>query len=184
VAGRVWRGPRLQFFKKEREKMRPFIFDYNEEIENILMSYLTQGCCLVHTALQQMQKTYFVIAGIGSAQRATIYCYEDDIVRCGCFEGTLAQFESQVMEFHKENPKYQDEYLAAIDAIKIWRAAQANRVEKKGYGRLKRESLTEQCAPLNQIYGQAVAAVCNEQPAMMSTRCPDAPPTVQPPETI
>ena len=39
-------------------------------------------------------------------------------VRCGCFFGTLNEFEAQVNKTHKDNDKYRQEYLEAIKYIK------------------------------------------------------------------
>ena len=39
-------------------------------------------------------------------------------VRCGCFFGTIEEFEAQVNETHKDNDKYRQEYLEAIKYIK------------------------------------------------------------------
>lgn len=39
-------------------------------------------------------------------------------VRCGCFFGSLKEFEAQVKETHKDNKQYLAEYLGAIKYIK------------------------------------------------------------------
>jgi hypothetical protein len=39
-------------------------------------------------------------------------------VTCGCFNGTLDEFEKRVKETH-DNSKYGREYLAMIEMIKI-----------------------------------------------------------------
>lgn len=39
-------------------------------------------------------------------------------VRCGCFFGSLKEFEAQVKETHKDNKQYPAEYLGAIKYIK------------------------------------------------------------------
>ena len=61
---------------------------------------------------------YVQIGCIGSAKRITTYCFEEDVVWCGCFKGTLLEFESEVNETHAKNPKYLKEYLGAIAYIK------------------------------------------------------------------
>ena len=63
-------------------------------------------------------KRYIQIGCIGSAKRLTTYCFEDDIVLCGCFTGTLLEFEKQVKETHKNNPQYLREYLGFIAYIR------------------------------------------------------------------
>lgn len=39
-------------------------------------------------------------------------------VRCGCFFGTILEFEAKVKETHKNNEQYRKEYLEAIKYIK------------------------------------------------------------------
>ncbi len=48
----------------------------------------------------------------------TTYCFEDDIIWCGCFKGTLVQFETQVNETHENNEQYLKEYLGFINYLK------------------------------------------------------------------
>ena len=63
-------------------------------------------------------KRYIQIGCIGSSKRVTTYCFEDDEITCGCFKGTLKEFEKQVKETHKDNKQYLNEYLGAIKYIK------------------------------------------------------------------
>ena len=39
-------------------------------------------------------------------------------VRCGCFFGTIEQFEQKVNETHNDNEQYRKEYLEAIKYVK------------------------------------------------------------------
>lgn len=48
----------------------------------------------------------------------TTYCFEDDIIWCGCFRGTLKEFEKQVKTTHAENPVHLKEYIGFIKYIK------------------------------------------------------------------
>jgi hypothetical protein len=48
----------------------------------------------------------------------TTYCFEDDIVWCGCWQGNLKDFENQVKETHKENKQFLAEYLGFIKYVK------------------------------------------------------------------
>lgn len=41
------------------------------------------------------------------------------VVSCGCFSGTLDEFEDRVRETHKDNPRHLREYLAIIGVIRI-----------------------------------------------------------------
>ena len=63
-------------------------------------------------------KRYIQIGCIGSSKRVTTYCFEDDQITCGCFTGTLKEFETQCNKTHKDNKQYLNEYLGAIKYIK------------------------------------------------------------------
>ena len=63
-------------------------------------------------------KRYIQIGCIGSSKRMTTYCFEDDQITCGCFTGTLKEFEKQCKKTHKDNKQYLNEYLGAIQYIK------------------------------------------------------------------
>ncbi|MEG1580891.1 MAG: pentapeptide repeat-containing protein [Bacteroidaceae bacterium] len=63
-------------------------------------------------------KRYLQISCIGSEKRTTTYCFEDDLILCGCFKGTLNEFKKRVLIIHKENSQYLKEYLGAIAYIK------------------------------------------------------------------
>ena len=65
-----------------------------------------------------LDKRYISISCIGSSKRMTTYCFDDDIIWCGCFKGTLQEFENKVNETHKNNEQYLKEYLGAINYIK------------------------------------------------------------------
>lgn len=63
-------------------------------------------------------KRYIQIGCIGSSKRMTTYCFEDDQITCGCFTGTLKEFEAECKKTHKDNKQYLNEYLGAIKYIK------------------------------------------------------------------
>jgi uncharacterized protein YjbI with pentapeptide repeats len=65
-----------------------------------------------------LDKKYISITRIGSSNRMTTYCFEDDVIWCGCFKGTLSEFEAKVNETHKDNELYLKQYLGAINYIK------------------------------------------------------------------
>ena len=48
----------------------------------------------------------------------TTYCFEEDKIWCGCFIGTLEEFEMKVNETHRNNDKYLNEYIGFINYIK------------------------------------------------------------------
>ena len=65
-----------------------------------------------------LDKRYIQIACIGSLKRMTTYCFEDDKIWCGCFIGTLKEFETKCKETHKNNKQYLNEYIGFINYIK------------------------------------------------------------------
>lgn len=75
-----------------------------------------------------LDKKYISVSCIGSSKRMTTYCFEDDKIWCGCFIGTLEEFESKCKETHKDNPQYLKEYLGFIEYIKSLK-----QYEKKRY---------------------------------------------------
>lgn len=66
-------------------------------------------------------KRYIQVGCIGSVKRQTTYCMDDDNVWCGCFEGTLEEFEEKVKETHADNKQYLAEYMGAIEYFKSLR---------------------------------------------------------------
>ena len=63
-------------------------------------------------------KKYCSINCIGSVKRMTTYCFEDDIIWCGCFKGSLKEFTAKVKDTHANNPQYLKEYLNFIKYLK------------------------------------------------------------------
>jgi hypothetical protein len=63
-------------------------------------------------------KRYVQISCIGSRKDSTTYCFQDDKILCGCWSGTLSEFEKRVKEVHKQNKQFLKEYLGAIKYIK------------------------------------------------------------------
>ena len=63
-------------------------------------------------------KRYIQIACIGSRKDITTYCLEDDKITCGCFGGTLAEFQTKVKATHKDNKQYLAEYKGFIEYLK------------------------------------------------------------------
>jgi hypothetical protein len=58
------------------------------------------------------------IIGIGSERRMTTYIFDFDKIFCGCFSGTLAEFEARVKEKKANNKKELSEYLDFIEYLK------------------------------------------------------------------
>ena len=59
------------------------------------------------------------------------YCFEDNKVWCGCFTGTLLEFEKEVNKTHKNNSQYLNEYLGFIKYLKfLKKESEVNKNEK------------------------------------------------------
>jgi len=70
---------------------------------------------------------FICVGPIGSRQAyTTVYLYQDKIV-CGCFTGTLAQFEAKVQKTHAKSPRHLAEYMGLVAYAKALRAAQPER---------------------------------------------------------
>jgi hypothetical protein len=65
-----------------------------------------------------LDKRYIQISRIGSRKDMTTYCFEDDIIWCGCWKGSLKEFEERVKETHKDNKQYLKEYLGFIKYLR------------------------------------------------------------------
>lgn len=65
-------------------------------------------------------KEIFQVSNIGSRNDVTtIYHTEQSIlIKCGCFEGTIEEFEAKVKETHQGN-EFEKQYLALIELVKI-----------------------------------------------------------------
>ena len=63
--------------------------------------------------------TFLAVYGIGSARRQTLFIPELDKVWCGCFCGTMAEFENQVAKTYPDaDNRYRKQYEAAIVYLK------------------------------------------------------------------
>ena len=70
---------------------------------------------------------FICVGPIGSRQAyTTVFLYQDKIV-CGCFTGTLAQFEAKVQKTHAKNPLHFAEYRGLITYAKTLRDAMPER---------------------------------------------------------
>ena len=63
---------------------------------------------------------------VGSRKDQTTFYYgetennEKEIqVVCGCFRGNLEDFEKAVLETHKDNDLYREQYLKEIEKVKV-----------------------------------------------------------------
>ena len=72
-------------------------------------------------SLAKTDKRYIQIACIGSRKDMTTYCFEDDKIWCGCWNGNLAEFEARVKATHEGNKRYLAEYMGFIEYLKSLR---------------------------------------------------------------
>lgn len=70
--------------------------------------------------IQEQVDRVLKIDRIGSRKGCTYFfkTLSEIYVRCGCFFGTIAEFEQKVNETHKDNEQYRKEYLLAIEYVK------------------------------------------------------------------
>lgn len=76
-------------------------------------------CCRFENIVEVIDRV-IKIDRIGSRNGCTYFfkTLSEIYVRCGCFFGTLEEFEEQVNETHEDNEQYRKEYLEAIRYIK------------------------------------------------------------------
>ena len=60
------------------------------------------------------------VSNIGSRSDTTVVYYTEQgiFIKCGCFKGSLAEFEAKVKETHKGND-HEKAYLAMIELVKV-----------------------------------------------------------------
>ena len=79
------------------------------------------NACVYGDAQVSGDADYICLKGFGSHNRSTTMFRAKSgniCVSCGCFSGTLEEFESKVKETHGNN-KFAKEYLALVEAAKI-----------------------------------------------------------------
>ena len=69
-------------------------------------------------------KPFLSVGPIGSRRGYTSIYLQEDRIRCGCFDGTLGEFESAVCRTHADNPVHLASYLGVVEMAKQVRAAQ------------------------------------------------------------
>ena len=70
------------------------------------------------TNLYEAKGEFVGIENIGSRNDTTHYFYNDNRVICGCFDGTMEEFENKVKNEYSEDNKYYKQYMIAIDTLK------------------------------------------------------------------
>ena len=98
-------------------------FDYDElkEAVNYAHEYGVKIYVTTNTLIYENEVERFIkIDRIGSRIGCTYFfkTLSNIYVRCGCFFGTIEQFEQKVNETHKYNEQHRKEYLEAIKYVK------------------------------------------------------------------
>ena len=84
-------------------------------------AWVSDNACVSGDARVYGDADYIYLKGFGSHNRSTTMFRAKGVnicVSCGCFSGTLEEFESKVKETHGSN-KFAREYLALVEAAKI-----------------------------------------------------------------
>ena len=72
---------------------------------------------LITSKLSKQKETLILSTSIGSRYDITEYWKESDQIKCGCFEGTLKEFEAEVKQKYKTGI-YRKQYLSFISKLK------------------------------------------------------------------
>ena len=97
---------------------------YVEKEENLSQygsAWVSDNAFVLGNARVSDNADYIYLKGFGSHSRSTTMFREKSgniCVSCGCFSGTLEEFENKVKETHGNN-KFAREYLALVEAAKI-----------------------------------------------------------------
>ena len=105
-----------EYIKKELESGKSYANLRSADLRSADLRYADLRSANLSYA--DLDKRYISITRIGSSNRMTTYCFDDDIIWCGCFKGTLQEFEDKVNITHKDNELYLKQYLGAINYIK------------------------------------------------------------------
>ena len=62
---------------------------------------------------------FFQMAGIGTEKRSILYIVDIDKIFCGCFSGTLEEFEKEVEKTHCNSKQFLEEYRLLIYYFKM-----------------------------------------------------------------
>lgn len=84
-------------------------------------AYISGYARICSDAWIHSENDYLCFKGLGSQNRNTTFfkCKDGHIhVSCGCFSGSIQEFETKVKETHGDS-KYAKEYLACIEVVKI-----------------------------------------------------------------
>ena len=73
------------------------------------------------------RKDLFEVGNIGSRNDTTHYFVKDNRIICGCFDGSLENFEEKVKNTYDKDSKEYMEYMIAIDIFKKYREMYSKR---------------------------------------------------------
>ena len=79
---------------------------------------ILENCKFYLTNLYKCKGEFVGVENIGSRNDTTHYFYNDDRVICGCFDGTMEEFENKVKDSYDEDDKEYKQYIIAIRTLK------------------------------------------------------------------
>lgn len=77
-----------------------------------------ENCKFYLTNLYKCKGDFVSVGNIGSRNDTTHYFYKDNRIICGCFDGTMEEFEKKVKESYGEDDKEYRQYMFAIYVLK------------------------------------------------------------------
>ena len=82
---------------------------------------IVSGSAQIYSGNIQDTTDYMTIGPIGSRNGYTTFFKDKDkiMVSCGCFRGTIQEFEQKVKETHQNNLQFKDSYLSVCITAKI-----------------------------------------------------------------
>ena len=83
-------------------------------------AFIGKRAQLAGNAVATKPDSVIIIGPIGSRMDNTTYAMESDTIICGCFIGTLDEFEERVKKRHRNN-KYAKQYMAMIAMLRVLR---------------------------------------------------------------
>ena len=124
VYGNAWVSGDARVYVNARVYDNAWVYGNAEVSGNALVrgdAWVSDNACVSGDARVYGDADYIYLKGFGSHNRSTTMFRAKGVnicVSCGCFSGTLEEFESKVKETHGSN-KFAREYLALVEAAKI-----------------------------------------------------------------
>ena len=76
------------------------------------------GSKFFSTNLYKAEGCFVGVENVGSRNDTTHYFYNDNRVICGCFDGSMEEFEDKVKKKYNKDNHYYKQYMITIDALK------------------------------------------------------------------